>query len=191
MAELRVARSELILGGRKSGKIARAELLAAAWLDSAPDRRAVYIATAQEWDEEMRARILQRQRRCAGAVPRMLVVDEPLELAHAIGRHSRADTLILVDCLTLWLTARMMSSVPGDASTGTTAPADTIANALRACAGPIVLIDNEMNPGNANGGDDARAFLEALGGVNQQASAACERVTLMSAGQAMLLKGAP
>ncbi len=190
MAELRVVRSELILGGQKSGKTVRAELLAAAWLESSPENRAVYIATAQAWDEDMRERISQHRRRRAERVPRMLTVEEPLELAHAIGRHSRADTLIVVDCLTLWLTARLMSSVPGDASTGTTAPADTIATALRACAGPIVLISNEIGVVAHPAGNDARAFLEALGGLNQQASAACERVTLMTAGQALVLKGA-
>jgi len=190
MAELRVARSELILGGAKSGKTVRAESLAAAWLDASPEHRAVYIATAQAWDEDMRERIWQHRRRRAERVPRMLTVEEPLELAHAIGRHSRTDTLIVVDCLTLWLTARLMPSVPGDASTGTTAPADTIANALRACAGPIVLISNEIGSAAHPTGDDARTFLEALGGLNQQASAACERVTLMSAGQVLVLKGA-
>ena len=191
MAELRVARSELILGGQKSGKTERAESLAAAWLESSPEHRAVYIAPAHAWDDDMRERISQHRRRRAERVPRMLTVEEPLELAHAIGRHSRADTLIVVDCLTLWLTARLMPSVPGDASTGTTAPADTIANALRACAGPIVLISNEIASGASPAGNDARTFLEALGGLNQQASAACERVSLMSAGQAMILKGAP
>ena len=111
MAELRVARSELILGGQKSGKTARAESLAAAWLAQSPEHRAVYIATAQAWDEEMRERIARHQRQRAERVPRMATVEEPLELAHAIGRHSRADTLIVVDCLTLWLTALLMPAV--------------------------------------------------------------------------------
>jgi len=190
MAELRVVRSELVLGGQKSGKTVRAESLAATWLDASPQHRAVYIATAQAWDEDMRERIWQHRRRRAERVPRMQTVEEPLELAHAIGRHSRADTLIVVDCLTLWLTARLMPSLPGDASNGTTAPADTIANALRACAGPIVLISNEIGSDAVPAGHDTRAFLEALSGLNQQASAACERVTLMSAGQALVLKGA-
>ena len=70
MAELRVARSELILGGQKSGKTARAESLAAAWLARSPEHRAVYIATAQAWDEEMRERIARHQRQRAQRVPR-------------------------------------------------------------------------------------------------------------------------
>ncbi|MDP3759302.1 MAG: bifunctional adenosylcobinamide kinase/adenosylcobinamide-phosphate guanylyltransferase [Ramlibacter sp.] len=190
MAELRVVRSELILGGPESGKTARAESLAAAWLAQSPGHRAFYIATAQAWDDEMRERISQHRRRPAEPVPRMATMEEPLELARAIGRSGRADTLIVVDCLTLWLTARLMPSVPGDDSNGISAPADTIAGALRACAGPIVLISNEIGPDAVPPGQDARAFLDALGGLNQQAAAACERVTLMSARQALVLKGA-
>src|SRR3954451_16202415 len=113
MGELRIARSELILGGQKSGKTARAESLASSWLARSPDARAVYIATAQAWDEEMRERIARDQRDRAERVPRIATVEEPLELAHAIGRHSRADTLIVVDCLTLWLTAQLIPAVPG------------------------------------------------------------------------------
>jgi len=192
MAELSVARSELILGGQKSGKTARAESLAAAWLAQSPEHRAVYIATAQAWDEEMRERIARHQRQRAQRVPRMATVEEPLELAHAIGRHSRADTLIVVDCLTLWLTAQLMPAVPQAAahSDPYAAPATAIANALRACAGPIVLISNEIGLGVIPMGRDTRAFVDALGGLNQQAAAACERVTLMSAGLPLTLKGA-
>ena len=193
MAEMHIARSELILGGQKSGKSARAESLAAAWLAQSAEHRAVYIATAQAWDEEMRERIARHQRQRAERVPRMTTVEEPLELAHAIGRHSRADTLIVVDCLTLWLTARLMpavehgSSPPAEPSA---APAAAIANALRACAGPIVLISNEIGAGVIPLGRDVRAFVDALGTLNQQAAAACERVTLMSAGLPLTLKGA-
>src|SRR6185369_3284199 len=205
MAELRVARSELILGGQKSGKTARAEALAAAWLAQSPDHRAVYIATAQAWDEEMRERIARHQRQRAQRVPRMTTVEEPLELAHAIGVHSRADTLIVVDCLTLWLTALLMPAVgqgsphpnplpegegtkpeaegmepeaaglefssslsPWERAGERAAPAATIAGALLACAGPIVLISNEIGSGVIPLGQNVRAFVDALGGMNQQ-----------------------
>src|SRR6185369_10746227 len=189
MAELRVARSELILGGQKSGKTARAESLAAAWLAQSPEHRAVYIATAQAWDEEMRERIARHQRQRAQRVPRMTTVEEPLELAHAIGVHSRADTLIVVDCLTLWLTALLMPAAGQGSPQAGSQPAATIANALLACAGPIVLISNEIGSGVIPLGQNVRAFVDALGGMNQQAAAACERVTLMSAGLPLTLKG--
>jgi adenosylcobinamide kinase / adenosylcobinamide-phosphate guanylyltransferase len=209
MADLRIARSELILGGQKSGKTKRAESLAAAWLDQSVDHRAVYIATAQAWDEEMRERIERHRRDRAERVPRMDTVEEPVELAHAIGQHSRSDTLIVVDCLTLWLTAQLMPAVgsphpsplPEGEGTknslslweraGVRAGAPTISEALHACAGPIILISNEIGLGVIPMGRDTRAFVDALGGLNQQAAAACERVTLMSAGLPLTLKGSP
>src|SRR5687767_15128981 len=83
MHDLRVARSELILGGQKSGKTARAESLAASWLDRSADHLAVYIATAQAWDEEMRERIARHRRDRAERVPRMATVEEPYALAQA------------------------------------------------------------------------------------------------------------
>jgi len=194
MAELRVVRSELILGGQKSGKTARAESLAAAWLAQSPHHRAVYIATARAWDEEMRERIARHQRRRIERVPGMETVEEPLELAHAIGEHSRADTMIVVDCLTLWLTALLMPAVPvlsaAPAQEAAGAPAvPGIAAALRASAGPIVLVSNEIGLGVIPLGQEVRAFVDALGCLNQEAAAACERVTLMSAGLPLTLKG--
>ena len=84
MAELGVARSELILGGQKSGKTARAESLAAAWLAASTSHEAVYIATAQGWDDEMRERIARHRLDRAVRVPRMRTVEEPTALAHAM-----------------------------------------------------------------------------------------------------------
>lgn len=185
MAEVRVARSELILGGQKSGKTARAETLAAAWLARSDAHRAVYIATAQAWDEEMRERIARHRHDRSRRVPRMETVEEPLELARAIGAHSRADTLVVVDCLTLWLTARLLPA----AGNARPAPDDRlIAEAVRAAAGPLVLVSNEIGLGVIPMGRETRAFVDALGRLNQQAALACARVTLMAAGLPLVLK---
>jgi adenosylcobinamide kinase/adenosylcobinamide-phosphate guanylyltransferase len=189
-ASLRVARSELILGGQKSGKTRRAEDLAAVWLAQSDAHRAVYIATAQAWDGEMRNRIERHRQDRAQRVPRMETVEEPYELARAIGAHSRADTLIVVDCLTLWLTARLMPKEPHPhPSPLPQAGEGAITGALRQCAGPIILISNEIGQGVIPLGADTRNFVDALGTLNQEAAAACERVTLMSAGLALTLKG--
>ena len=187
MAELRVAASELILGGQKSGKTRRAEALAAAWLAAAPAHRAVYIATAQAWDEEMRERIERHRQDRAQRVPAMETVEEPVELARAIGAHSRADTLVVVDCLTLWLTARLLPAV-GTPEQGLADPDRVIANAIAAAAGPLVLVSNEIGLGVVPMGRETRAFVDTLGRLNQQAAAACERVTLMAAGLPLVLK---
>jgi len=186
---------ELILGGQKSGKSRRAELRAQAWLAGDPARRAVLIATAQPWDDEMRARIARHRRERAARVPGLRTVEEPLRLAEAIAAHSAPDTLVLVDCLTLWLTAHLMPMVPPDAPdvpVGSAGPAAAATRALiaaiGAARGPLVLVGNEIGLGVIPMGREVRAFVDALGRLNQDVAAACDRVTLMAAGLPLTLK---
>ena len=108
-----IATSELILGGQKSGKSRRAELLARQWLAQSPAHRAVLIATGQPWDEEMRQRIERHQRERAERVPGLLTVEEPYALAATLARVSNPQVLVVIDCLTLWLTNLLM---PGEKS---------------------------------------------------------------------------
>ncbi len=205
MADLRVVRSELILGGQKSGKTARAESLAAAWLARSPEHRAVYIATAQAWDHEMRERIARHQRERAIRVPGMRTVEEPTDLARAMARHSRAGTLLVVDCLTLWLTGLLMPAAGAAAAAGlapslaqcsgqagrSSTPGALIQSAVSGCAGPVVLVSNEIGLGVVPMGREVRVFVDALGRLNQETAAGCERVTLMAAGLPLTLKGRP
>ena len=81
---LNVVRSELILGGQRSGKSRRAELLAREWLAASPAHHAVLIATGQSGDDEMRARIARHRIDRTQRVPGMCTVEEPLKLAEAI-----------------------------------------------------------------------------------------------------------
>ena len=180
--------NELILGGQRSGKSARAETLAQQWLAAAPGHRAVFIATAQPWDDEMRERIARHQQDRAIRLPGMATVEVPLALAGAIAQHSRADTLLVVDCLTLWLTHLRMPPAAAEAEENP-APArmesDEVAMlliALQQAPGPVVLVSNEIGLGVVPLGREVRAFVDALGRLNQQVAAVCQRVTLMAAG---------
>ena len=186
-----VARSEFILGGQRSGKSRRAEWLAGDWLQTALGRRAVMLATAQPWDDEMRERIARHQRDRAQRVPGMTTVEAPFDLAAALQRHSMADTLVVVDCLTMWLTGLMMPVDPaqalGEAAVG--ASGQALCAAIAAAPGPVVLVGNEIGLGVIPLGREVRAFVDALGRLNQQVAAACDRVTLMAAGLPVTLKG--
>ena len=188
MAE--VARSECILGGQRSGKSRRAETLAQRWLATRSDHRAVLIATGQAWDGEMRERIARHQQDRAERVPGMTTVEEPLALADALRRHSDAQTLVVVDCLTLWMTNLMM---PADAAQAldeeaVVAAGEALCEALAAAPGPVVLVGNEIGLGVIPLGREVRQFVDALGRLNQGLAAACERVTLMAAGLPLTLK---
>lgn len=194
MTELVIAKSECILGGQKSGKSRRAEMLARSWLDQSDAHRAVLIATAQPWDDEMQQRIARHQADRAVRVPGMTTVEEPLALAAAISQHSRADTLVVVDCLTLWLTNVLMpvqqNRVEGNMPL-TPVHYDYTASlliALENAAGPIVLVGNEIGLGVIPMGREVRAFVDALGRLNQDVARVCQRVTLMVAGLPLQLK---
>ena len=183
---------ELILGGQKSGKSRRAEQRAVDWLAEAPaTRRAVLIATGQAHDEEMRERIARHQADRAQRVPAMRTVEEPIELAREIVTRSAADTLVVVDCLTLWLTNLLMPLQSESARPATHTPSAHVAMlivALREARGPVVLVGNEIGLGVIPLGGETRAFVDALGRLNQDVAAACGRVTLMVAGLPLTLK---
>ena len=197
MNSLKIANSELILGGQKSGKSRRAEMLACQWLDADRGHRAVLIATAQAWDDELRQRIARHQADRSQRVPAMVTVEEPLALAQAIQEHSRHDTLVVVDCLTLWLTNLLM---PAEASNTTILEANrarvqvenafiaTLMIAIEGATGPVVLVGNEIGLGVIPMGHQVRAFVDATGVLNQAVAATCQRVTLMAAGLPLTLK---
>jgi adenosylcobinamide kinase/adenosylcobinamide-phosphate guanylyltransferase len=207
MTTLSIARSELILGGQKSGKSRRAEALAQSWLKQSDKHHALLIATAQAGDDEMRQRIARHQADRAQRVPGMTTVEESLNLAEAICAHSRPETLIVVDCLTLWLTNCLM---PFDASTVTEGPRCSnvaeefiinvplapvhkshfaiLLKAITGAPGPLVLVGNEIGLGVIPMGREVRAFVDALGVLNQSVAQVCQRVTLMAAGLPLTLK---
>ncbi|MDB5884617.1 MAG: adenosylcobinamide kinase [Polaromonas sp.] len=193
--ESAIAKSELILGGQKSGKSRRAELLARSWLDRSPAHRAVLIATAQPWDEEMRERIARHQEDRAARVPGMRMVEEPLRLAQALARHTQPQTLVVVDCLTLWLTNWLMpaekSNEKEPVALDPHAQAALLLRAIESAAGPVVLVGNEIGLGVIPLGRETRAFVDALGRLNQDVARVCQRVTFMAAGLPLTLKGTP
>ena len=188
--------TELILGGQKSGKSRRAELLARDWLAQSGEHRAVLIATGEAWDDEMRERIARHQRDRALRVPGLQTVEEPRDVAAAVARLSTAHTLVVVDCLTLWLThwtmpvgAEGMNFEQKQVlALDWKAQAAMFLEAVRQSPGPVVLVGNEIGLGVIPLGREVRAFVDALGTLNQQVAQVCPRVTLMAAGLPLTLK---
>lgn len=192
--------TELITGGQRSGKSRRAEMLAQHWLQGA-GHQAVLIATAQAWDEEMRARIERHRADRAALLPGIQTLEVPLALGDAIARHSAPETLIVVDCLTLWLTNLLMPPMDGSAQESS-APDDSLTEkacqqatlslleSVKAAKGPIVLVGNEIGMGLIPLGAQVRSFVDTLGRLNQDVAAVCGRVTLMVAGLPVVVKGA-
>ncbi len=187
---LSLARSELILGGQKSGKSRRAEQLAQQWLSGAAQRRAVLVVTGSAGDAEMAQRIARHRSDRAQRCPGLQTVEAPLQLAQTVRQHSSPETLVLVDCLTLWL-SNALFPMDGGALHDVARLSAELQLALAQAPGPVVLVSNEIGLGVIPMGPAVRAFVDTLGSLHQQLAGACERVTLMVAGLPLTVKGQP
>ena len=167
----------LVLGGARSGKsrFAEAEAMASGLAK-------VYVATASARDEEMRARIARHRADRADAGWRTL--EEPHALAEVLARESTPDRVLLVDCLTLWLSNVMLGN--HDPATA----CDRLAALMPDLAGPVILVSNEVGSGIVPDNALGRAFRDAQGRLNQRMAAACGRVVLVVAGLPLWLKPA-
>jgi len=164
----------LVLGGARSGKSRYAESLFTAlpppW---------TYVATAQAGDAEMAQRIdLHRGRRAAP----WQTVEAPHDLAFALDR-APAGAPVLIDCLTLWLSNRMLADADVDAEI------DRLEAALDRRAGTVVLVSNEVGFGIVPDNALARRFRDLQGRLNQRIAARADRVVLVVAGLPLVVKG--
>jgi adenosylcobinamide kinase/adenosylcobinamide-phosphate guanylyltransferase len=180
---------ELILGGAKSGKSRRAEDLAAHWLAGAGGRSAVLLATALAGDDEMAARIARHRRDRAERLPALATVEVPVDLPAALQAQDDPQRLLLVDCLTLWLTQCLLPP-PGAAPQDWPALEQALLQAVQAARSPLVFVSNEIGLGAMPMSPEARRCVDALGLLHQRLAAACDRVTLMVAGLPLAVKGA-
>jgi adenosylcobinamide kinase/adenosylcobinamide-phosphate guanylyltransferase len=182
---------QLILGGQRSGKSSYAEFLAKAWLDKSEESLTVFLATAVAFDDEMRARILRHQQDRFLYLPEMLLIEEPIWIGEQIREHSSPNTLLVVDCLTVWLTNLLMphpllkiEPIPNPSIV-----IDDLIVALGEACGPIILIGNEIGSGVIPLGSETRLYVDQLGRLNQRIAKVCNQVTLMTAGIPLSLKG--
>ena len=193
---------ELILGGQKSGKSRWAEERARAWLAQSSAHRTVLIATGLAHDEEMRQRIARHQADRLVRLPALHCLEEPLKIGEALRDASDAQTLVVIDCITMWLTNVLMP-IHNDifmqkerfsgvlTAQGATDLIADLHEAVRQSRGPVVMVSNEIGLGVIPLGSEVRKFVDELGKLNQALAAQCERVTVMAAGCALTLKGSP
>lgn len=178
----------LVIGGARSGKSVHAEALA-----TASGKPVVYIATAQAGDAEMQARIAHHRARRDG---QWVTVEEVLALGAAIEQYSTPANLIMVDCLTVWLSNLLFSEEKTFPEIGTIeAPAcfaeqrAAFLQALTQAKGDVILVSNEVGQGIVPQGAVSRWFVDEAGRLNQAVAAACECAVLVVAGLPLVLKG--
>lgn len=162
----------LILGGARSGKSARALQLATA-------SPRVFVATAEALDGEMADRIAcHRAERGAD----WRTVEAPLDIAPIIAAHGEG--VLVVDCLTLWLSNLIHAGRDPAAETG------VLVEALKRC-GRVILVSNEVGLSIAPDNALARRFRDEQGRLNQRLAAIADHVEFIAAGLPLTLKGAP
>ncbi len=174
-----MAESILILGGAKSGKSRYALKVA----ESLAGQR-IFVATAQAYDDEMRLRILRHQDERGSS---WRTVEEPLDLAGVLEREDGQGRVILIDCLTLWLSNLMtQEKLEPDQLVERF---DELSEAAARTRAPVILVANEVGLGIVPDNPLARAYRDMAGALNQLLAKSVDRVVFVAAGLPLALKG--
>ncbi|HOX07865.1 MAG TPA: bifunctional adenosylcobinamide kinase/adenosylcobinamide-phosphate guanylyltransferase [Planctomycetota bacterium] len=173
-----MGRITLITGGGRSGKSRHAMELAMA----RPAPRA-FIATAEPFDDEMRERIARHRRERAGA---FATIEEPVDLAGALGRVPPGTTVALVDCLTIWLANVMHRRGEGAREYPEIA---AFVAALKAAPCDVIAVTNEVGMGIIPTDSElSRRFRDQAGWLNQAVAQVADEVVLVVSGIPLVLK---
>ena len=167
-----------ILGGCRSGKSRYAVKLAEGF---AGDRK-IYIATADPGDDEMKQRIEQHQKERSKS---WTTIEEPILLPEAIDENSPKSDLILVDCLTLWISNILLETNNMD---NTSKHIERLIQSLANVKCPVILVSNEVGTGIVPENALARRFRDVAGHVNQNVAACSDKVIWMAAGIPVKIK---
>jgi adenosylcobinamide kinase/adenosylcobinamide-phosphate guanylyltransferase len=167
-------KSLLVLGGARSGKSAYAENRA-----QAHPGEMIYIATAEVTDAEMAERIRHHQERRG---TRWRTIEAPLELSGTLRKHDGPDSVILIDCITVWISNLMFHDRAVEPSV-----ADFCA-ALAQSKGRVIVVSNEVGFGIVPENALARRFRDFAGRANQAIATAADEVVLVVAGLPLTVK---
>ena len=162
----------LLLGGARSGKSRIAQARA-----EARSGALVYLATGEALDAEMADRIAKHR---AERGARWRTVEVPLELPEAIRQEN--GRVVLVDCLTLWLSNLLLGEHDVAAATG------HLLAALEDAGGTVLLVSNEVGMGIVPENALARRFRDEAGRLHQQVATVATEVSLVAAGLMLRMK---
>jgi adenosylcobinamide kinase/adenosylcobinamide-phosphate guanylyltransferase len=145
--------------------------------------RPAYLATAQALDAEMRERVASHQAQRGG---RFETLEEPLQLGGALREAAGHHDVILVDCLTLWITNLL------GAGRDVAQAVEELAMALAEIDGVrVILVSNEVGLGIVPDNTLARTFRDLAGSTHQRMAEICDDVYFVLAGLPLTLKGTP
>jgi adenosylcobinamide kinase/adenosylcobinamide-phosphate guanylyltransferase len=171
----------LVIGGCKSGKSSYALQTA----EQMPRKRKIFVATCVPQDDEMARRVARHQKTRG---QNWTTIEEPLNLPEVILETSPNADVMLVDCLTLWLSNILMAS---GAEQELETQIRRLIDALERAACPIVLVSNEVGTGIVPENKLARQFRDIAGWMNQAVARGAHQVIWMVAGIPVTVKGEP
>ena len=181
----------LILGGARSGKSAYAEKLA---IES--NLPVTYMATAQVYDDEFKARVQHHKDR---RPTDWKIIEEPHFLSGALesnthaasgaSKNARKNQCVIVDCLTLWLAQCICPECAPPDGVDWQAAREKFLAILPKLQGNIILVSNEVGMGIVPLGEINRQFQDEQGRLNQAVAAIADKVTFVAAGLPLKLKG--
>jgi adenosylcobinamide kinase/adenosylcobinamide-phosphate guanylyltransferase len=177
----------LVVGGARSGKTRHALELAelASRQRGAP---VIYVATAESGDDEMAERIARHR---AERPQAWNTLEAPRSLGGAL-QSVAPDAVIVVDCLTLWLSNALLQDFDADrprAALATwAAECAALLEFLAGFPGVTIMVSNEVGCGIVPMSALARRFQDEQGRLNQVVAALCERVTWVVAGIPVAIK---
>lgn len=169
----------LVIGGCKSGKSGHAQALA----ESLSTDKRIYLATCVPLDEEMNDRVKKHQ---ADRDSSWSTLEEPLDISEGIRAACQHAGVILVDCLTLWLTNMLLNDME---TNDIFKKLDDVIEAVQQSSCPVIFVSNEVGAGIVPENALARRFRDLAGLVNQKVAQSVDRVVLTVAGIPMILKG--
>jgi adenosylcobinamide kinase/adenosylcobinamide-phosphate guanylyltransferase len=170
-------RSYFITGGARSGKSAFAEKLASGFAG-----KRAYLATAQALDPEMAARI-EKHRKDRGIA--WDTYEEPLAVAELMEKLSGRYDVVLLDCLTLWLSNVMAHS---DSDGAVISRSENLATAIRNFNGVCIVVSNEVGLGIVPDNPLARKFRDFAGILNQRVAQVADEVYFTASGIPVKIK---
>lgn len=166
--------SLFVLGGARSGKSHYAQARA-----EATGSNPVFIATAEAFDDEMRNRIARHR---TDRDARWSTIEAPRDLPAAIDALNSREAVVLVDCLTLWVSNLLLADADIPLA------GRHLCNAISRFEGQLILVANEVGLGIVPDNALARAFRDAAGQLNQSVAATAREVVLLTAGLPLTLK---
>ena len=168
-----MSRIILITGGQRSGKSRQAEQTALALSD-----HPVYMATAHIWDDEFRERVRRHQQRRG---PQWTNIEEERHLS----RHDVTGRVVVIDCVTLWLTNYFFENSDVD-QTLTDVKAEF--DRLTQQDATFIFVTNEIGLGGISDNALQRRFTDLEGWMNQYIAACADEVILMVSGIPVKIK---